>query len=114
MQDNIFSQDFLLERLEKIRTERGQSKAAFYGESGAGRSMPDNLKKKTYPSVEKIVALADYTGLSTDYLLGRTDSPMVVSSWDELYSSLDAMSESQLDSLVRKIRDLLSERQDQG
>lgn len=99
MQNDIFSQDSLLERLESIRIERGESKAAFYGESGAGRSMPDNLKKKTYPSIEKIVALANHTGLSIDYLVGRSDNPSATyptaSEWAII---LDQLSD---DSLIR-------------
>jgi len=30
-----------------------------------------------YPSIESLVKLANYFGVSTDYLLGRTDKPEV-------------------------------------
>lgn len=31
--------------------------------------------KKSKPSIDKLNAVADYFGVSTDYLLGRTDNP---------------------------------------
>ena len=31
--------------------------------------------KKNKPSVDKLNAVADYFGVTTDYLLGRTDTP---------------------------------------
>lgn len=63
------------------------------------------------PSAEKIIQIADYLDVSVDYLLGRSESPIIVSSWDDLYKSIDKMSDAQLDSLVRKIQDSLSKRQ---
>lgn len=63
------------------------------------------------PSAEKIIQIADYLEVSVDYLLGRSESPIIVSSWDDLYKSIDKMSDAQLDSLVRKIQDSLSKRQ---
>lgn len=65
------------------------------------------------PSAEKIIQIADYLEVSVDYLLGRSESPIIVSSWDDLYKSIDKMSDAQLDSLVRKIQDSLSKRQGQ-
>ena len=34
-------------------------------------------KGKHYPEVRNLMILADYFGVSTDYLLGRTDNPEV-------------------------------------
>lgn len=38
-----------------------------------------SLKNKKTPSAEHISKIADYFGVSTDYLLGRTDNPKVAS-----------------------------------
>ena len=34
-------------------------------------------KGKNYPDVRGLIGLADYFGVSTDYLLGRTDNPEI-------------------------------------
>ena len=42
---------------------------------------PDSIstyeKGKYYPEVRKLIILADYFGVSLDYLMGRTDDPEV-------------------------------------
>ena len=63
--------------------------------------------KGATPNGEILSKVADYFGVSVDYLLGRSDSPVLIASWDDLYNSSDKMSDAQLDSLVRKIHDLL-------
>ena len=66
----------LAERLRELRVKRGvtQSQVAEYL----------GLKLRAYqyyesgehrPEYEKLMALADYFDVSTDYLLGRTDAP---------------------------------------
>lgn len=41
-------------------------------------SFISDLKHKNHaPSIDKISAIADYLGLSVDYILGRTDNPLV-------------------------------------
>ena len=65
------------------------------------------------PSADKIIQIADFLDCSVDYLLGRSDLPIIIASWDDLYKSIDKMSDAQLDSLVLKIQDSLSKRQGQ-
>lgn len=38
----------------------------------------DVEKRDRTPSIDKITAIAEYFGVSVDYLLGRTDSPEIV------------------------------------
>lgn len=62
------------ERLQELRKEKGATQ----------KNMADflGIKVRSYqsyeggdrrPDYEKLVALADYFGVTTDYLLGRTD-----------------------------------------
>lgn len=46
-----------------------------YTKSGAGKDFVSNIKKGSTPSIEKVLALADYLDCSVDYLLGRTNNP---------------------------------------
>lgn len=78
---------------------------------GLSNAAASGWKSGTLPKADVLVKIADYLEVSVDYLLGRSDSPVLIASWDDLYKSLDNMSDSQLDSLVRKIQDCLSERQ---
>jgi len=70
--------------------------------------------KKGHMNSEDLAACADYLGVSADYLLGRSESPILVATWDELYRMIDNMSDAQIDSLLLKIRDRLSEQQHQA
>lgn len=48
-------------------------------QSGAGKSFVDNLKKGSFPTIDKVYKVATYFDCSVDYLLGRTDSPQGIS-----------------------------------
>lgn len=63
----------LVSRTEQLFGERGEDPTPTCERLGVSRSFMSNARKHA-PSVEKIFALADYFGVSTDYLLGRTDS----------------------------------------
>lgn len=65
----------LKETVESLVNQRGESKTKVFINSGVGKDFFSNLNKGQIPSVEKIMALADYLGVSVDYLLGRTDNP---------------------------------------
>lgn len=62
-------------RIEQLKRERNTN----YGEICKKMRFPRTyfyewLKEKTFPCVDYLVAIADYFGVSADYLLGRTDS----------------------------------------
>ena len=66
------------ERIKALRLSNGMTQAALGKVIGVG---PDSIciyeKGKHYPEVRNLMILADYFGVSTDYLLGRTDNPEV-------------------------------------
>nr|WP_307757368.1 helix-turn-helix domain-containing protein [uncultured Christensenella sp.] len=70
---------------------------------GLGKSTISNWKN-SYPSVDKLQKIADYFGVSVDYLLGRSDNPSPVgeifaaSSKDEdFYGNLSEEGRRELD-----------------
>ena len=66
------------ERIKALRRENRMTQEALGKIIGVG---PDSIyiyeKGKAYPEVRNLVILADFFGVSTDYLLGRTDDPEV-------------------------------------
>lgn len=64
------------ERLTQLRDERGVSQASVSKEIGVSRYTIYSYEKgKTAPTLDGLVALADYFDVTLDYLLGRTDTP---------------------------------------
>lgn len=70
-----FDNSILISRIASMCDVRGTSVNKMLIESKAGASTVDNLKKGSAPTVYKLVKIADYLEISTDYLLGRTDKP---------------------------------------
>lgn len=50
-------------------------------EAGLGKNTIDNMKKGSMPSVDKVLTIAEYLGVSVDFLLGRTPIPDVNSEY---------------------------------
>ena len=66
--------EILMSRIEKLCADRRISlHAAFIG-SGVGKNFKSNMKTAN-PSVGKVTMLANYFGVTVDYLLGNTDIP---------------------------------------
>lgn len=64
------------ERLKLLREEHGLSQDKLGKEIGVSRYAIYTYEKgKASPTVEGLVMLADYFDVTTDYLLGRTDTP---------------------------------------
>lgn len=64
------------ERLKQLRNERSLSQDALGKEMGISRYAIYTYESgKAFPTVEGLLALADYFDVTTDYLLGRTDTP---------------------------------------
>ena len=81
---------------------------------GLSNAVSTHWKNGTLPKADVLVKIADHLDVSVDYLLGRSESPILVATWDELYQIIDSMSDAQLDSLLRKIQDRLSKQQHQS
>lgn len=66
------------ERIQQLRSERGMTQEALGNIIHVKRySVYTYEKGLNYPEVRNLLILADYFGVSTDYLLGRTDNPEV-------------------------------------
>ena len=66
------------ERLATLRKERGLTQKQVY--TAVGMSMTDYQRYEygtREPAYQKLLALADFFGVSLDYLAGRTDKPEV-------------------------------------
>lgn len=64
----------LFERLKLLAKKQGQSINDVEEKMGYSKNTLYRLRT-TNPSAKKLQELADYFGVSTDYLLGRTDNP---------------------------------------
>lgn len=66
----------LFERLKLLAKKQGQSINDVEENMGYSKNTLYRLRT-TNPSAKKLQELADYFGVSTDYLLGRTDNPSI-------------------------------------
>lgn len=67
-----------LEKIKELAKKRGISLAKLEESLGYSTNYFYTLKSKT-PNSDRLEEIADYFGVSTDYLLGRTDNPRVAS-----------------------------------
>lgn len=65
----------LAEKMKALRKERKITQEQLANGIGVERSSIGKYETGTQPSTEIIGRIADYFGVSTDYLLGRTDTP---------------------------------------
>lgn len=66
------------ERIKELRRTHGLTQVATGEIIGVGQDTISVYERgKNYPEVRNLMILADYFGVSTDYLLGRTDNPEV-------------------------------------
>ena len=62
-------------RIQKLRKEKGLSQDQLAGEIGVSRQAVSKWEsQQSLPDVEKLIALSDYFGVSTDYLLKGTEN----------------------------------------
>lgn len=63
-------------RVKALRESKGLSQDALGKIIGVKRySVYTYEKGRNYPDIPRLIALADYFEVTTDYLLGRTDEP---------------------------------------
>lgn len=65
-----------LEKIKELAKKRGISLAKLEEKLGYSTNYFYTLKTKT-PNSDRLQEIADYFGVSTDYLLGRTDNPAI-------------------------------------
>lgn len=63
------------DRLKKLLTDRQVTGKQMASDLGLGVNTLSNIRRGDVKSVETFIVIADYLGCSTDYLLGRTDTP---------------------------------------
>lgn len=73
----MFSRMDFSNRLSSLMKERGLSHQALADGIGVSRpAVTQLLSTRNQPSVENLVALADYFDVSLDYLIGRSNERM--------------------------------------
>ena len=73
------NKDLILERIQILCDKKSISLNIAFVESGVGKNFKSNFKTSN-PSIGKLTMLANYFGVSVDYLLGKTDEPSPTSS----------------------------------
>ena len=68
-----------LEKIKELAKKRGISLAKLEESLGYSTNYFYTLKTKT-PNSDRLQEIADYFNVSTDYLLGRTDNPVIAGS----------------------------------
>lgn len=82
------------ERLKELRESRGLSQETLADTLGIPRSSlthyekPEQGEKERLPRRERLEKIADYFGVSVDYLLGRTDDPSLPDKKDKTIQGL--------------------------
>ncbi len=66
------------ERMKELRRKHGMTQAAVGEIIGTRQDSISTYERGlNYPEVRNLIILADHFGVSTDYLLGRTDNPEI-------------------------------------
>ncbi|HEW4562562.1 TPA: helix-turn-helix transcriptional regulator [Streptococcus pneumoniae] len=67
------------EKIKELAKKRGKALGQVEEDLGYGRNTLYKIKNST-PNAERIAEIANYFNVSTDYLLGRTDNPVIAGS----------------------------------
>ena len=75
----MFSKNIFAQRLKMLRKSRKCTQLTLAELLGITRTQISDLENgKTSTSIERLYMLADYFNVSIDYLVGRTDLPIVL------------------------------------
>ncbi|MCL2696470.1 MAG: XRE family transcriptional regulator [Oscillospiraceae bacterium] len=66
----------MIKIIDDLAKRGGVSRHKLLNDCGV-KSYVDNLKKDKLPNIATIAKIADYLGVSIDYLAGRTDNPEI-------------------------------------
>lgn len=97
----------VFERIKFLSQKQGKSLNQVEEELGLSKNVLYRMKNSDNPTKERLLVLANYFGVSVDYLLGRTDSPTPVISDTNptnekikiLARKMDHLDDSQLDTI---------------
>jgi len=76
--------------IENVCKLKGISVNKMLSESGAGERLCQNLKKGSYPSIDKFLKISNFLDCSVDYLLGRSENTKYNRLNDEGKAKVDA------------------------
>ena len=96
-----------IERIELLLKERGISAAQMSKACGLSSGLFSQWKSGTQaPSLKKLTAIAEFFGVTTDYLLGKEKEKAapVITTRSGLYDKLSALSDSEFDELENYVR----------
>lgn len=65
------------EKIKKLADIRNKKVTTILKELNIHTSYTGNWKKGELPNIKCLIKLADYFNVSTDYLLDRTDNPII-------------------------------------
>lgn len=98
----------LVENIQRLSKERGIGKTEACEESGAGRSFISNIiGKGQTPSFDKVLQLAQYFGVSVDYLVGYTPENEENPRIQKLIEFASRLTDEQLDGFIETYSKLL-------
>ena len=91
MNDGTYSFDteVIIQRIEYLIEKSGKTKAQVFRESGVSRSIIDNLKKGSLPTVDKLVKLSMYFGVPIEFFVGIPST--VADTSEDLKKQLDSI-----------------------
>jgi len=74
VKDNYLTQNLIGSRIKELRLEKNATLAKMQEATGFSHSIISRWERGIYiPNAFGIIALADYFGVTTDYILCRTD-----------------------------------------
>lgn len=74
----MLNRDIFSDRLKKLKKDHDVSSVNLAAVLGIKKQSVSTWEsKKTIPSTDKLVELADFFHVSIDYLVGRTDNPEI-------------------------------------
>ena len=95
-----------MKRLYELRTEKGLSQRGMAANFNVSQGTYNNWENgKTQPSIEQLVSIADFFGVSIDYLVGREGEDGVIASAKDDRINLSDKSRDALYEFLKTISD---------
>lgn len=112
----------VFERIKELAKKHSKTMKQVTLDLGYSQNYFYSLKSGKQPSADKLVEIADYFGVSADYLLGRTDNPNPKNGNSAikkpkvkmLARKMDDLDDSQLDALDNLVNQFFDKKFDKG
>lgn len=110
MCDNVIDYELFASNIEYLAQKIGVSKNKALIDSGAGKDFIVNMiNKNQVPSLLKVVQLAQYFGVSVDYLLGYTPNEQSDGKTEKLLTFASKLTDEQLDAFIESYSRILEQ-----